>query len=48
LLVADVHDVYVRRHGRWLFQSRQLDDVFVAPDRTPVLPLTAAGRDVTR
>lgn len=48
LLVADVHDVYVRRDGRWLFQSRQLDDVFVAPDRTPILPLTAPGRDVTR
>src|SRR5687768_7638091 len=44
LLVADVRDVYVRRDGRWLFQSRQLDDVFVAPDRTPVLPLTAEGR----
>ena len=48
LLVADVHDVYVRRDDRWLFQSRQLDDVFVAPDRTPVLPLTAAGGDATR
>jgi len=39
LLVADVADVYVRQDGRWLFQSRQLTDVFVAPDRTPVLPL---------
>jgi SnoaL-like domain len=48
LLVADVHDVYVRRDGRWLFRSRQLDDVFVAPDRTPVLPLTVAGGDATR
>jgi hypothetical protein len=48
LLVADVHDVYVRRDGRWLFQSRQLDDVFVAPGRTPVLPMTGAGGDATR
>jgi hypothetical protein len=39
LLVCDVHDVYVREGGRWLFRSRQLEDVFVAPDRTPVLPL---------
>jgi hypothetical protein len=39
LLVADVTDVYVRRNGRWLFQSRQLTDVFVAPDRKAVLPL---------
>jgi hypothetical protein len=39
LLVADVMDVYVRQGGQWLFQSRQLEDVFVAPDRTPVLPL---------
>jgi SnoaL-like domain len=39
LLVCDVHDVYVRQGGRWLFRSRQLTDVFVAPDRTPVLPM---------
>ena len=39
LLVADVDDVYVRQEGRWLFRSRQLTDVFVAPDRKPVLPL---------
>ena len=41
LLVADVHDVYVRQDSRWLFRSRQLDDVFVAPDRTAVLPLNS-------
>lgn len=41
LLVADVHDVYVHQDGRWLFQSRQLDDVFVAPDRKAVLPLSS-------
>jgi hypothetical protein len=39
LLVADVNDFYVRQSERWLFQSRQLEDVFVAPDRKPVLPL---------
>ena len=43
LLVADVMDVYVRRSGRWWFQSRQLEDVFVAPDRKPVLPLKSTG-----
>jgi hypothetical protein len=43
LLVADVHDVYVRQGGRWLFQSRQLEDVFVAPHRAPVLPLSTTG-----
>ena len=42
LLVADVTDVYVRQDGQWLFQSRQLHDVFVAPDRRPVLPLKSA------
>jgi hypothetical protein len=42
LLVADVIDAYVRQGGRWLFQSRQLEDVFVAPDRKPVLPLNPA------
>ena len=36
LLVADVNDVYVHQDGRWLFRSRQLADVFVAPDRRPV------------
>jgi len=45
LLVADVNDVYVRCAGRWLFESRQLTDVFVAPDRRPVLPLTSRGRE---
>ena len=39
LLVADVNDAYVREDGQWLFESRQLEDVFVASDRTPVLPL---------
>jgi hypothetical protein len=39
LLVADVHDAYVRQSGRWLFQSRQLEDVFIARDQKPVLPL---------
>jgi hypothetical protein len=42
LLVADVSDVYVRQDGRWVFRSRQLADVFVAPDRTAVLPLTSS------
>ena len=40
LLVADVLDVYVHRNGKWWFQSRQLEDVFVATNREPVLPLT--------
>ena len=41
LLVADVNDVFVRQDNRWLFESRQLTDVFVAPERRPVLPLTS-------
>jgi SnoaL-like protein len=45
LLVADVTDTYICQDGQWLFQSRQLDDVFVAPDRRPVLPLKSAVRD---
>jgi hypothetical protein len=45
LLVADVTDVYVRQDGRWLFQSRQLEDAFVAPDRTPLLPLKSEARE---
>lgn len=47
LLVADVNDVYVCQDGQWLFQSRELQDVFVAPDRKPVLPLTSAIREGT-
>jgi hypothetical protein len=43
LQVADVHDTYIRKDGRWLFQSRQLSDVFVASDRSPVLPLPSRG-----
>ncbi len=45
LLVADVEDVYVRENGRWLFRWRQLTDVFVAPERTPVLPLDAKASE---
>jgi hypothetical protein len=41
LLVADVDDVFVLQDGRWLFQSRQLTDLFIDPARTPVLPLSA-------
>ena len=47
LLVADVFDVYVRRDGRWLFQSRELEDVFVASDRKPILPLKSDVREGT-
>jgi|RhiMetdeSRZDD1v2_1073273.scaffolds.fasta_scaffold02295_12 SnoaL-like domain len=43
LLVADVNDVFVRQNMRWLFESRQLTDVFVAPERKPVLPLTSGA-----
>ena len=41
LLVADVEDVFVLHEGRWLFQSRQLTDLFTDPSRTPILPLAA-------
>lgn len=41
LLVADVDDVFALHEGRWLFQSRQLTDLFNDPARTPVLPLAA-------
>lgn len=41
LLVADVDDVFVHLDGRWLFQSRQLTDIFADPARTTVLPLAA-------
>lgn len=47
LLVADVDDVFVRHDGRWLFQSRQLTDIFTDPARTPVLPLTAREKAAT-
>ena len=41
LLVADVEDVFVLQDGCWLFQSRQLTDLFTDPSRTAVLPLAA-------
>lgn len=41
LLVADVEDAFVHRDGRWMFQSRQLTDIFADPARTTVLPLSA-------
>ena len=45
LLVCDVNDIYIRQDGRWLFESRQLTDVFVAPERRPVLPMTPRGQE---
>jgi hypothetical protein len=39
LLVADVDDIYVLHEGVWLFESRQLTDLFADPTRTAVLPL---------
>jgi hypothetical protein len=41
LLVCDVNDVFVLQDGRWLFESRQLTDIFTDPARTAVLPLAA-------
>jgi hypothetical protein len=41
LLICDVDDVFVLHEGRWLFESRQLTDLFADPNRTAVLPLAA-------
>jgi len=45
LLVADFNDVYIRQDGRWLFESRQLTDIFVDPQRKAVLPLASRARE---
>ena len=47
LLIADVEDIFVLREGRWLFQSRQLTDLFTDPARSPVLPLSARENSVS-
>lgn len=47
LLIADVEDVFVLHEGRWLFQSRQLTDLFTDPSRTPVLPLAVREKSAS-
>jgi len=41
LLVTDVNDVFVLHEGRWLFESRQLTDIFTDAAPSAVLPLAA-------